>query len=288
MEIKFIDTHCHVQFPIYSNPQSVIDRALQAGIAVINIGTQLDTSKWAVDIASKNSEGVYAVVGLHPNHTYDNNFEDVSETYAHRIEENFDIESYRELARSPKVVGIGECGLDYYRFPEGVDVEAIKLQQKTAFHSQIQLAIELNKALVIHCRPSKDTNNAYEDLLAILEDYKGHLKNTDSELRFEIHSFTGDVDIAQRVIELGGLLGLNGIITFDKTGRSERVVKVVPLEHILLETDAPYLAPAPNRGKQNEPAWVIHIAEKIAEWKDRSINEVAAVTTANAQKLFTI
>ncbi len=279
-----IDTHAHVQFPAYPDPNAVLQRTFDAGVGVINIGTQLDTSKWAVELAKKYESKAYAVVGLHPTHTYDNGFEDAAETYERRIETEFDVNAYKKLAQDSKVVGIGECGLDYYRLPENLDQAYIKDQQKKAFLAQIDLALELDKALVIHCRPSKDTNDAYEDCIQIIT----AVKSISPRLRFEVHSFTGDVDIAKQIIQLGGYIGFNGITTFDKTGRSERVVKQVPVENILLETDAPYLAPVPFRGKQNEPAYVVHIAKKIAEWKGLTFEEVAKISSKNAQVLFSL
>lgn len=142
--------------------------------------------------------------------------------------------------------------------------------------------MELDKALVIHCRASRGSTDAYDDMLEIISKYK----EQNPSLRFEVHSFTGSWSVADKIISLGGYLGLNGIITFDKTGILAEVVQKAPLEHILLETDSPYLAPAPNRGKRNEPAFVVAVAEKIAELKGVSVQQVAETTTTNANKFF--
>jgi TatD DNase family protein len=174
--------------------------------------------------------------------------------------------------------------LDYYRLPEDRDHEEVKQLERTAFEKQIQFALDNDKALCIHCRPTDGTIDAYEDLLEMI----AKVKTEHPALRFEVHCYTGDAATAIKFTELGGFIGLNGIITFDKTGRSEEVVKGVPLEFIILETDAPYLTPKSHRGQRNEPSYIPEVAEKIAEWKNLRQDEVAAQTTANAKKLFNI
>lgn len=288
-----VDTHAHVQFAKYKeDAHEVMRRALDAGMTVINVGSQIDTSRQAVQMLPDYPERVYAVVGLHPVHTFKHEFFDSDELDSSFFtrEEVFDYEAYRTLADNPRVVGIGECGLDYFRLPENQDIGEIKSGQRAAFLEQIRLARELNKALVIHCRPSQGTVDAYEDVLEILKSENSNQKAGSSEgaLRFEVHCFTGPLSIARRFIELGGYIGLNGIITFDKTGVSEEVVNNISLEHIILETDSPYLTPVPHRGKRNEPAYVELVAKKIAEWKQVSFEEVADITTANAKRLFRI
>lgn len=283
--MKFIDTHTHINLRAFADDAAeTIKRAHEAGVAVVNVGTQIDTSRQAVALLDEFPEDVYAVVGLHPTHTYAHDYVDDEEVKFKTREEHFDPELYKPLLTNPRVVGIGECGLDYYRMPEDRDHEEIKQLERTAFEAQIQLALENNKALCIHCRPSEGTNDAYEDLLEIIS----KTKNANPELRFEVHCYTGDLETAKKFVELGGFIGLNGIITFDKTTRSEEVVKGLPLESIILETDAPYLTPKSNRGKRNEPAYLPEVAEKIAEWKNISVDEVAAHTTANAKKLFNL
>lgn len=302
--MNYIDTHTHVNLRAFKDDaKETIQRALEAGVAVVNVGTQIDTSRQAVELLSDFPEDVYAVIGLHPSHTFAHDYEDEEEVKFKTREEHFDYEMYKELAQNPKVVGIGECGLDYYRLPDDRDHDEIKSLQRAAFYDQIKLALELDKALCVHCRPADGTIDAYEDLLKIIKPLchsreSGNPKNKPSgfdlvrlegnmgELRFEVHCFTGDAQTALKFVELGGYIGLNGIITFDKTGRSEEVVKAVPLTSIILETDAPYLTPKSNRGKRNEPSFLPEVAEKIAEWKGVSVEEVAKVTTANAKTLF--
>ena len=279
--IKLIDTHTHINLRAFKDDaKETIQRALDSGVGVINVGTQIDTSREAVKLLEEFPENVYAVIGLHPTHTYTHDYEDDEEVKFKTREEHFDFDMYKQLADNPRVVGIGECGLDDYRMPEDRDHEQIKSLERAGFLEQIRLAKELDKVLCIHCRPSEGTNDAYEDLLEILKDQQVE--------RFEVHCYTGDTVTAQKFVELGGLIGLNGIITFDKTGRSEEVVKALPLEAIILETDAPYLSPKSVRGKRNEPSYLMEVAQKIAEWKNVPVEEVCEVTTDNAKKLFRI
>ncbi len=277
-----IDTHAHVQFSGFKDEAGeVMQRALDAGMAVINVGSQIDTSREAVKMLDKYPERVYAVVGLHPEHTFQHTL-DEEESHFETRQEEFNYEDYKNLADNNKVVGIGECGLDYFRLENETDISSVKQKQRDAFQQQIKLALELDKALVVHCRPSKGTVDAYEDVLDILTE----VKSTNPNLRFEIHCFTGTQEVAQKFVELGGYLGLNGIITFDKSGNSQAVVNNISLSSLILETDCPYLAPAPHRGKRNEPIYIKYTAEKIAEWKNISLEEVGQQTTANAKQLF--
>jgi TatD DNase family protein len=275
--MQLIDTHAHVNLNAFaSDADEVLRRAFDHDITVINVGTRRETSEQAVKLLEKYPNKLYAAVGLHPSHTFDD-YHDPQEVSEARGVETFRYEAYKELAADSRVVGIGECGLDYYRLPER-GIPGVKARQKDAFEQQLKLALELDKALIIHCRPSKGTTDAYDDLLSIF---------TDRTLpRFEVHSFTGSLEVAQQFVDLGGYVGLNGIITFDKTGESERVVKGLPLESIILETDSPYLTPAVFRGQRNEPMHVLEVTKKIAEWKNESLEKVAEVTTSNAKKLF--
>lgn len=278
--MRLVDTHAHVNFAAFEpDREAVIARALEAGVSVVNVGTHLGTSRSAVELAERYERGVYAVIGLHPVHTYSQHL-DEEESHFQTREETFDPSVYRELAEHSAVVGIGECGLDYYRLPEGEDRERAIGLQRAAFAAQVDLARSLGKTLVIHCRPSAGSQDAYEDVLGILGE-----RGTEG-LRFEAHSFTGSPDTAQAFVDRGGYIGLNGIVTFDKTGNAAAVVSRVPLERIVLETDCPYLTPVPHRGKRNEPAYVTYVARKLAELKGVSEGEVAVQTTANASALF--
>ncbi len=282
-----IDTHAHVNFRAFKDDaKEVLQRALESGIQVINVGSQIDTSRQTVELANQFASGVYAVVGLHPEHTH-SQFVDEEETHFKTREEVFDYDAYKKLALDPKVVGIGECGLDYYRLPEVQDSEPIKQKQRDAFRAQLRLAKELDKVLVIHSRPAKGDESLYDDLLGILDEENNQPSALSPQpLRFEIHSFTGSPQALQKFLDRGAYVSFNGITTFDKTGNMEQLVKMVPLDRILLETDCPYLTPVPNRGKRNEPAYVQYVAGKVAELKGVSVEEIAARTTENARRLF--
>ena len=274
--MKFIDIHSHVQFAAYDADRAeVMERAKQAGTAMINVGTQRDTSKAAVELAHQYPDIAWATIGLHPIHT-SKSFHDKQELggegkdFTSRGEE-FDYEYYRELGKDEKVVGIGECGLDYYRLER--DTRSV---QRATFEKHIQLALELQKPLMIHCR------NAYEDMLEILDVTRYTLHATQPG---NIHFFAGSWDVARRFLDLGFTLSFTGVITF--ANQYDEVVKNTPLDMILAETDSPYITPVPLRGKRNEPANVHYIVEKIAKLKNKEVEEVREVIIANAKRVFT-
>lgn len=304
---KYIDIHAHVNFNAFdADRDEVIKRALENDTWVINIGTQIDTSRQAVELAEKYEEGVYAIVGLHPIHStasyHDEkelgpigkestrivDFGDATESRAKSASpkfttgftsrgEVFSKEAYRELLKNPKVVGIGECGLDYYR----LDADSIEKQKKN-FIEQIELANEFNKPLMLHIR-SADAKalagkQAYKDAHDIL---KEHAKVTGN-----VHFFAGTQEEAQMFLDLGFTLSFTGVITF--THDYDEVIKNTPLDMILSETDCPYVTPVPNRGKRNEPVYVREVTKKIAEIKGLPEEEVASALVANACRVFTL
>lgn len=275
MKPKLIDTHTHVNFQAFRDDADiVIERSLDADTWLINAGTQFETSRKAVELAEEYGDGVYAAVGLHPIHLFEHHVDEEETSFRTRGEE-FNADSYRDLVqRSLKVVGIGEFGLDYYRMPPGVDAMEVKKVQEEVVKQHLILAKAVGKPVMIHCR------DAYDDLLGILQ---AHYDGPG-----EIHSFTGTWEQAKKFVDLGFYIALNGIITFDKTGRSEEVVKKLPLDKLLPETDAPYLTPVPFRGKRNEPAYVKYVAQKIAEWKGVDVEQVEKATTQNARDLYGI
>lgn len=270
------DVHTHIQFVAFGQDQdAVIQRALDAGVWMVNVGTQKNTSEKAIETAQKYQEGVYATVGLHPIHTeksYHDSHELGDSTEAKGFTsrgEEFDYEYYKKLAQDQKVVAIGECGLDYYRLGE----ETKKKQQET-FVRQIELAVEIKKPLMIHCR------HAFSDLISILNT-KYKILNTGI-----IHFFTGTVDDAHKLLDMNFSFSFGGVITFARD--YDEAVRYVPLEKILLETDAPYVAPIPYRGKRNEPAYIIEVAKRIAELKNLPFDEICATTRKNALKIFNL
>ena len=310
-----IDTHAHVNFAAFKeDAEPTIKRALWTeDVQMVLVGTQIDTSREAVAMAEKFGNGVYAAIGIHPVHTYSQHL-DEEETILRRGKKILTLNEYRKLAASPKVVGIGECGLDYFRLPEDGDIAAIKQGQKEVFIEQIKLARELNKTLIIHSRSSKGTDDACLDILEILKTpslwrHSEGVPPTEESLklgkeilrpsdafraqddalpRFVLHSYTGSPEVAKMFVDIGSYVSFNGIITFDKTGNQEAVLKVVPDDKIVLETDCPYLTPVPMRGKRNEPSYVRFVAEHVAGLKGLSADELARQTTTNALTLFRI
>lgn len=274
-----VDTHTHVNFNAFREDGSdVIDRSLRESIWMINVGSQLTTSKRAVNIAADYKEGVYAAIGLHPIHLHEIKVDESEIVFKSRKEE-FNPEEYRALASNPKTIAIGETGLDYYHLPEGKDPEEVKKKQEEVFKQQIALAIELDKPITIHSRGTEDDpNGVYQDIMAILKQFP--------KAKGVIHCYSGDLKTAQQFIEMEYLISFTGIITFKNAKEIQSVAKELPLDKILVETDAPYLAPDPYRGKRNEPAYVKYVAQKIAELKGISLEEVAEVTTENAKHLF--
>jgi TatD DNase family protein len=267
---KYFDTHSHANFSAYGTeiPQ-VVQRALDACVWMANIGTGLETSQSAVDLASKYPQGVYAAIGLHPGHTWQD-MEDPDENGIHK-KENFNEPEFEKLL-NPKVVAVGEIGLDYFRLPE--DSADAKKIQKENLVQQLAFAKKHNLPVMIHCR------DAYEDLLDIFNaEYSGP---------GIIHSYTGDWDMAKKFLDKGFYMALNGILLFDKTGRLKEVCKNLPADRILSETDSPYLAPPPFRGKRNEPLYVKYVVERMAQDRGVSVAEMAQQTFNNALKIFNI
>lgn len=258
--MKLVDTHSHPQFPQYNEDRKeIMKRASDSGIGIICVGTDLEMSKKAIELAKKY-ENVWASVGLHPN-------DNLNEEYNQSV--------YEILAKNKKVVAIGEAGLDYYRTTD----QGLKKKQRSRFEKQIQFAVKTQLPLIIHCR------DAHDDMIALLSKYGDNLSGPSARAGV-IHSFTGTWADARQYLALGFYIGLNGIITF--TRQYDETVINTPLEKILAETDAPYLTPEPLRGHRNEPAYVKYVARKIAELRNISFEEVSEITTANAKKLFTL
>ncbi len=282
-----IDTHAHVNFNAYKDDSDeVIRRSLAGGVWMINVGSQYTTSERAVMMAEKYPEGVYAAIGLHPIHLETDLIKvkvDEEEIEFKTREEEFDYEKYRNLAKSSKkIVAVGEIGFDYwYRPKTKVKISQFKEKQKQAFIQQLNLARELNLPVMLHCRM------AHDDLLNVI---KENIEQHGSKLISGVsHCFVGMLEQAKEYLKLGFCLGFNGIIFKKIPGLPdfEEIIKEVPLERILLETDCPYLTPEPMSGR-NEPLYIKYIAEKIAKIKNISYQEVENQTTQNAKELFKI
>jgi TatD DNase family protein len=257
------DTHCHLQFPQYDNDrEEMIARAIAKKINMICVGTDLETSKRAIELAHKHQR-VWATVGLHPN---DN------------IGETFDAGVYEKLLRMERVVAMGEIGLDYYRTTEDKDKDF----QRVRFEQQLALAVKVNMPVIIHSRDAGKGSMGivHNDLISIL-------KNNLPPKLGVAHSFTGSIDEARKYLDLGFYLGFNGIVTF--ADQYDDLVKFVPMDRMLLETDAPFLAPATHRvqkGARNEPAFIVEVAQKLARLKGESYDTLIAQTKENTKKLF--
>lgn len=261
----YTDTHCHLDFDRFEPDRNkVISRAWEAGLVkILNPGIDLPSCREAIHLAERYPNEIFAAVGVHPNHG------------AGWTED--ELRALRELAQHPGVVAIGEIGLDYYREYTPHDVQRIMLRQ------QLNLAAEVNLPVVLHNRESTP------DLMKILEEWINTLQKQNHPLAERpgvLHSFSGDLDTAQRGISMGFVLGIGGPVTFKNAHDKKELVRNIPLDRILLETDAPFLTPHPHRGKRNEPGYIPHIAEEIAKLKETSLEEVAKTTTTNAQNLF--
>lgn len=279
------DSHTHAHFAAFeADYKEVINRALKAGVGLINVGTQVDTSRKAIEVAHEfENELVYATVGLHPTHTeksYHDSQElgggEAAKAFVSRGEE-FDSRVYLEMAKDPKVVAIGECGLDYYRPADPVKTKAKQIE---VFVQHARIAAAVNKPLMIHCRPSKGSDDAYEDILEILAD--DTLKNIPKISHF----YVGSAHITKHMIEAGFYFTFGGVITFARD--YDEQIKMIPDERILLETDAPYVAPQSKRGQRNEPVNVIEIAQKMAEIRGVSYNRIEEMVKENAERIFKI
>jgi TatD DNase family protein len=283
----YIDIHSHVNFKAFDEDRdATIRRALDNDTWVINVGTQLDTSRKAVEMAHEYEAGVYAIIGLHPIHT-GASFHDEKElgpSFAKATDgqggfvsrgEVFDAEVYRKLLEDPKVVGVGECGLDYYRCTEDTIAK-----QKIAFVEQIRLANAVGKPLMLHIRnnPTDTTHDAYMDALNLLKEH--------AEVKGDVHFFAGNLSVAKAYVDFGFTLSFTGVITF--THDYDDVVRATPLDMIMSETDSPYITPVPHRGTRNEPSYVSEVVKKIAEIKNLPLRDVSQQLIANARRVWKI
>lgn len=254
----FVDTHCHLDDEKFADDlDETIERAIESGVTrVINFGADMKSSESAVEL-SREHESLYAGVGVHPEEAFDMT--------------DADLERLASMTRERKVVAIGEIGLDYYWEK---DSERRLLQQKI-FVRQLDLARQLDLPVCIHER------EAHGDAMKIL-------KREGRGLRGVMHCYSGSLEMARELWKDGWLIGVDGPLTFKNAAKLPEIVKAAPLDMLLIETDAPYMAPTPHRGKRNEPSYVTLIAEKVAELRGESIEKIAEVTTRNAERLYKI
>jgi TatD DNase family protein len=249
----WLDSHCHLH--LIEGYEVALERAREAGVeGVITVGIDLASDARVVEIAEEH-EDVWVAVGIHPNDC---------DGFSPEM-----LDDLRRVAAHPRVVGVGETGLDYYRegSPRG--------DQIRAFKAQIALAKELSKTLVIHMRDS------HEDVYWVLEE-------EGPPPRLVFHCFSGGAEEAKAALDLGGALSFAGNVSFPSAGELREAARVCPLEKIMVETDSPFLAPAPRRGKPNEPAFVVHVGEALSEALGRPPEQVSEATTANARRLFSM
>lgn len=270
---KFFDAHTHLNMlnikPWEGEPgwQEVGERTIKDGTWLVNVGADEKSSRLAVEQAHKLGDGCFATVGIHPTEG-----------------EGSDFTVIAELAKDEKVLAIGECGLEYFK----IDNEDIKSHQCELFIKHIELALEVGKPLMIHCRANAD-GDAYQDTLEILRSYLSEeavAKSGRERLKFNMHFYAGDWAMAQEFLALGGYLSFPGVVTFTK--QYDEVVKRAPLDRIMSETDAPFATPVPHRGERNEPSYVHYVAEHIAKLRSEPKEEVLGALVQNALNFFDI
>lgn len=276
-----IDIHAHLNFAAFNiDRDDVIKKCLENDIWMINIGTNYQTSKRAVEIAEKYEKGVYAAIGLHPINLDTGLIKMKADNLeGKQLEREFDCQKYKKLTDFGEAAAIGEIGLDYYWRPKTTKKkELFKQKQKDLLLEQLKLAKELNLPIIFHCRV------AHDDLIEILKSKIQNLK-----LKGVVHGFVGTSEQLQKYLDLGLYIGFNGIIFKNIKGINfEENIRKTPLDKILIETDCPYLTPPQKENQRNEPLYVKYIAVKIAKIKNLSFKEIAKITTENAKKLFRI
>lgn len=275
--MRYIDIHCHLDFPDYGTELSeVLTRMKEREVGAITIGTDLESAKRAVKIVESN-EYIWACIGMHPNEGAPSL---AIREGSHGSEEGelFDTEEFEKLVTHPKVVAIGECGLDFFRLkPE--ELERERERQTILFKQQIEFALKYNKPLMLHCRSG--LRDAYDDTLQILAGYK---KEWGDKLRGNAHFFAGSIKQAKKFFDLGFTISFTGVVTF--THDYDEVIKFAPIDSIMSETDSPFVAPVPHRGKRNEPTFVIEVAKKIAELRGEDEESARLQLLENARKMF--
>lgn len=264
--MRYFDAHCHIQFPQYDEDRAEVLAGMdEASVGGIVVGVDLPSSKKAIELA-RDSATLFASVGLHPNSAPE--FAGIG------------IEPFAALAFDPKVVAIGECGLDNYR---PGDVEAAKPLQREVFGAHVRLAATVRKPLMIHARPAKGTQDAYQDLIEILADAK---REYGDALAGNIHFFVGGVEEARKLIELDFTLSYTAVLTFARD--YDEVVRFAPRSHLISETDSPYVAPAPHRGKRNDPRAIPAVVAAIAGIRNEDPETVRVDILQNVERVFKI
>jgi TatD DNase family protein len=257
MKLELIDTHAHLDFPeFFDSIPDTLERADEAGVqTVVTIGIDLESSRKAAALAEK-FDRIYAVAGIHPHDSF--------------APDESSLKELEDILQRDRVVAVGETGLDYYRNkkPHPVQIDCMR--------RQIELACKVRMPVVFHIR------DAWEDFFRLIPEYVSSLPQS------VMHCFSGDWKIARTCLKMGFYLSVPGVVTFAKARDLQDVVARAPLDRLLVETDAPYLAPVPYRGKTNEPAFVLHTARKISELRNEPLEKIAEYTTRNAKTVFRI
>jgi len=282
----FIDTHAHLNFKAFNHDvDEVIRRSLGADTWMVVVGTEFKTSRLALNLANKYEKGVYAAIGLHPIHleetVAENKGDDGDYSFKTKAEE-FNYDNYEKLAKFEKAVAIGEIGLDYYHINLDGNVGTIKAKQQEVFKEQLKLARSLDLPVIIHCR------QAHDDMVKVLKDFKKENKSLFSGNKpwGVMHCFSGDEDMAWQYFSLGLIVSFTGLITFSQ--RWDDLIRKMPPDKFMIETDSPFMTPEPHRGKRNEPVLVKGVAQRIAEIRNLSLDRVADITSKNAREFFKI
>lgn len=276
----FIDTHAHLNFKKFKgSADQIIRNCLNEKIWMIIPGSNYKSSRVALEYANKYERGVYASVGLHPTHLYELRNER-GVTISREEEFNYDV--YEKLGKFEKTVAIGEIGLDYHHLPKDIDIIRAKNLQKKVFWEQLILARRLRLPVIIHCR------QAHDDMLELLTEFRKEYRSLIplSAPWGVLHCYSGDEDYVWKYFGLGLMVSFTGLITFSK--QWNELIRKLPYDKFMLETDSPYMAPEPHRGKTNTPEYVGLVADKIAQIKGLSSERVAEITTQNARQLFNI
>ncbi len=275
----FIDTHAHIQFDAYKTDRdAVVARCQEKGLILNIVGTQKDTSKRAVEMA-ESYDHMYASIGTHPIHLHSTHVDEEESSFLSR-EESFDEAYYEQLVKSPKVIGIGECGLDLYHVPKEKSKQEVLEKQRTVFLSHVEFAYKHNLPLVIHCR------DAHDEMIDLL-------RSLNREIRGTVHCYTSNWKHAEQYLDMGLYLGFTGVVTFPpkkldpapQLGLLETLERM-PLDRIVVETDSPYLAAQAYRGTRAEPWMVEEVVKKIALTRRLSVEKMNEIIVQNTLRLF--
>lgn len=262
--MRYFDSHCHIQFDKYAQDRdAVLARMQEEGVGALVVGVDKESSEGALELV-RETDFLWATAGHHPNDT---------------PLDQFDEAATRQLLSDPKVVAVGECGIDYFR-PEDANAE-VKRAQRELFLKHVALSVETGKPLMIHGRPRKGSMDAYQDILDVLESAK---REHGEKLRGNMHFFVGDTDVARRVFALGLTVSYTAVLTFARD--YDETVRFAPLDRLLTETDAPYVAPKSRRGERNDPLSIPEIVTALAEIRGEDREAVRQAVVGNAVALF--